>query len=867
MKPLYSFCLLVFCVLINYNTSLAQSKNNGKVSPLLQNLLSAKRADETLTVFLTAKGLAAIRNEKDIQIVSEYENTNTALVKIFPAKLLSLLDRNEIVFADVYRVPKDELTTGALDISLNKISFSHNCFTDINGDSVFVSIKEQRFDTTDIDIRGRYFETNVASDVASSHAAIMATILAGAGNSSPYAKGAAWGAYLTSSGYETLLPDADAVYRQYRLSIQNHSYGTSIENYYGADAASYDMSVWKNPTLLHVFSAGNSGSGASSAGMYQGITGWANITGSFKMAKNIITVGATDSFNVVAPLSSKGPGFDGRVKPELVAFGEDGSSGAAALVSGTAALIQQAYKKDFGHLPDAALVKAVLLNSADDIGQKHVDFVSGYGSLNAFAAVNTIKEKRFFEGSVGQSGAKSFPLTIPAGVAQLKITITWTDTAASANASKALVNDLDAELQLPSSNEVWQPWVLSSYPNKDSLLLPAVRKTDTLNNVEQITVDNPQAGDYLVVIKGSKIQTASSQRFSAAYQLDTLNQFTWTFPTATDVLTSATTNVIRWQSNINGTAALEYSTDGVQWSVIDPSVNLTKQYFKWQVPDTVATGFLRMNLPAITTVLSDNFVISPQETIKVGFNCSDSVLLYWNNFRLNQYQLYRLGEKYLQPLQTVADTFIVFQKKQHPDLFYSVAPLINGKPGLRSFTINYTTQGVGCYVKTFFALLQNQNTAFLTTELGTLYNVSEISFQKISASGAQVLKTFSNPSSLNLNFIDAQLKPGANLYRLQIKLNNGNILYSNTDVVYYLPAEPVIVYPNPGQRNEPVHIVVKDPGVYSIAVYDVNGKQLYQQTLNDILQEIPAVNLSAGLYFIKVRGDNGNSFTKKLVIY
>ena len=133
------------------------------------------------------------------------------------------------------------------------------------------------------------------------------------------------------------------------------------------------MSVWNNPALVHVFSSGNSGSTASVAGLYGGIAGFANLTGSFKMAKNIITVGATDSFNIVAALSSKGPAFDGRVKPEMVAFGEDGTSGAAALVSGTAALIQHAYKSTYKNLPTAALVKAILLNSADDIGEKYVD--------------------------------------------------------------------------------------------------------------------------------------------------------------------------------------------------------------------------------------------------------------------------------------------------------------------------------------------------------------------------------------------------------------------------------------------------------------------------------------------------------------
>lgn len=867
MKPDRIHLFLLCCSFLCSVVCAAQAKNNERIAPSLKSILNKKKGNEVVHVFIATRNLSAIENDKEIQIISEYKSTNTALIKISVDKLSSLLNRNEIFFADAYRIPKEEVTTGSMDISLNKISLEHNQFNNINGDSINVSLKEQRFDTTDIDIKGRIFESGVATNVQSSHASIMATILAGAGNTSPFAMGTAWGANLTSSDYSTLLPDADNVYRQYKISIQNHSYGTGIENYYGADAASYDMSVWKNSTLLHVFSSGNSGTSSSTSGAYNGIAGFANLTGSFKMAKNIITVGATDSFNVVAALSSKGPAFDGRVKPELVAFGEDGSSGAAALTSGTAVLIQHAYRTTHNNLSTAALVKAVLLNSADDIGEKHVDFISGYGSLNAFAAVNTIKENRFFEGTVVQSQIRNFPITVPAGIAQLKITLTWTDTSAIPNATKALVNDLDALLQLPATNESWQPWVLSSFPNKDSLLLPAVRKTDTLNSVEQITIDNPQAGNYSLQIKGSQIQTSIPQSFAIAYQFDTTNNFRWTFPNSTDVLMSSKENVVRWQTNIPGTGSLEYSANGTQWQTINSSVNLSTQYFKWNIPDTIATAFLRMNFASLPPVTSDNFVISKSISINVGFNCPDSFLLYWNKLSPNQYQLYRLGPKYLEPIQTVSDSFIVFQKAQHPELFYSVASLINNKPGLRSFTINYTTQGVGCYVKTFYALLQNLNTAFLTAELGTLYNVSEITFQKVTTSGIQNLKTISNPSATSINYSDLQLPQGANVYRVQIKLSNGNIVYSNTDLVYYFPANPVLVYPNPAKQNQSINIVAKDPGVYSIKIYDATGRLVHQQLLSNIVQQMWALRLPSGLYIVKVFDDNGKTFTQKLIVY
>lgn len=866
MKPVILALILLCCYLSFPARTDGQVKASEKLSPALKSSILKKNISDSLEIYITVKDLARLKQDSEVLVVSEYKSTNTALVKISSAKLLRLLDTNEVVFADVHRIPRDELTTGSLDISLNKISFSHNRFPSINGETINVSLKEQGFDSTDIDIKGRVFGTGVGSNVQSSHAAIMATMLTGAGNTSPFAKGAAWGANLSSSGYTTLLPDADGIYSQYRLSVQNHSYGTGIENYYGADAASYDMSVWNNPTLLHVFSSGNSGNSSSSSGSYSGLAGFANLTGSFKMAKNIITVGATDSFNVVAILSSRGPAFDGRVKPDLIAFGEDGSSGSAALVSGSAALVQQAYKIDHNHLPSSALVKAVLLNSADDVGQQHVDFISGYGSLNAAAAVSSIKEKRFFEGSIVQNEIKTFPITIPPGVSQLKLTITWTDTAATPNSTKALVNDIDALLQLPVTNETWQPWVLSSYPNKDSLLLAAIRKTDTLNNTEQITIDNPQAGNYLVGVRGSRIQTSKPQAFAIAYQLDTANRFTWTFPTSTDVLTASGRNILRWQTNIIGTGRMEFSANGTQWHTIDPAVDLSLQYFKWDVPDTITTAFLRMNPNSYPEVISGNFVISKPLSINVGFDCPDSFLLYWNRTKLTPYQVYSLGDKYLGPLQTTSDSFIVFQKQQHPRLFYSVAPLINGKPGQRSYTINYTSQGVACFVKTFFALLQN-NTAFLTAEMGSLYNVAEISFQKITGLGVSTLSTISNPLSLSLSFTDSQLTQGLNLYRLQVKLKDGNIVFSNTDLVYYFPEHPVLVYPNPAKQNEGVNIIARDPGVYSIHIYDVHGRLLHRQRLDNITQKLHPLVLAKGLYFIKIVAQDGKTFEQKFIVY
>lgn len=856
------FFSIVLLLLVNTSVFCQDNREiKAIVSPSLLHVLNTTPPTDSIEVMCSVKSTAASSLRVYGQLVYTYGNT--IILRTTARQLNNILQSGKVLFADKVRVAKEELTTGAFDLSANKISLTHYNFPFANGNAIKISIKEKALDTTDIDIKGRYVNSGLAASAPSVHAAIMATILAGAGNSSNFAKGVAWGAFVTSSDFATLLPDPDSVYKKFAITVQNHSYGTGLENFYGGDASAYDMNVWKNPFMVHVFSAGNSGMFAPVSGTYAGIVKMANITGSFKMAKNILTVGHTDSAYTILPLSSKGPAYDGRVKPELVAFGEDGSSGAAALVSGSAALVQQAFKSTHNNnLPSAALVKATLLNSADDVGVKGIDYASGYGSLNTDAALKTILKDQFIESAVTKGEVKTYSFFIPANIAKFKITLAWTDTAALANASKALVNDIDAVLTLPATGESWQPWVLSSVPDKDSLLLPAVRKKDTLNNVEQITIDNPQAGTYSLEIKGTNIVT-STQPFAAAYQADTANKFVWSYPTSPDILRGGEKNFLRWQTTFAGQGILEYSMDGMRWKAIDSAINLSKAYFKWDVPDTVAVVFVRMQIGG-AFFMSDSVVISKPAELLVGFNCADSFLLFWNKQNVTQYQVYKLGDKYLQPLLKTTDTALVFNKNTFPSLHYSVAPLIGKKPGLRSYTIDYTTQGAGCYLRNFFAFLQGTS-VLLTSELGTLYDVDSVIFLKIATSGKQVLQSFT-ASGLNFSAKDLSLTRGVNRYQLGIKLKSGSVVYSNEEDIYYFPDEPVIIYPNPARQNEPVKIIVRDAFIYSVQVFDAVGKLIRVQYLDGFANQIPPLILSKGFYFVKVTTASGSLTTLKLIV-
>jgi hypothetical protein len=793
---------------------------------------------------------------------------NSFIVNVTSQPIFYELLNNEcIIFISEYnRYPKEELQINSLDLSSNKINVLHSRFPVLNGAGLTVSIKENKPDTTDIDFAGRYIPNTLASTSINSHASIMATMAAGAGNSYYLGKGVARAAAITSSSFSNLLPDANSNYIQNNITVQNHSYGVGVENFYGADAAAFDASAIANDKLVFVFSAGNSGAVTPATGNYAGIAGVANLTGSFKMAKNIIAVGAVDSFgNVVAP-SSKGPAYDGRIKPEMVAYGEDGSSGAAALVSGTALILQQAYKNNTaGNLPSGALVKAVLLNSCDDVAAAGIDFTSGYGSLNAYKAAEGMSTQKYFTGTVSNNSSQTFIVAIPANISKAKFTLVWNDSPANANDFKAIKNDLDLQLKSNTSSQVWLPWVLNSFAHKDSLQLLPVRKRDSLNTIEQVIVDNPVAGNYTITVNGFNVSTAS-QSFALAYQFDTANIFNWVFPVATDNIFPAIANVIRWSdSHGTVTAGLAYSiNNGVSWQPVAGNINAGTKYFRWTAPDTTAIALLRMNIGS-QQFISDPFSISTRPDLGIGFNCSDSVLLYWSkNKGISNYQLYGLGNKYLQPIATVADTQLVFNKAAFPFQYFAVAPIINTQTGITSYATDYTIQGVDCYFKNLVADLVN-NTAVIQLSIGSTYLVKKIVFEENNNGSFTTLTEVPAINGLNYSTTDIKLQKGINTYRAVIYLTNGKMIYSDIVNVVYFDDKEILVFPNPVLQNSRITIQLKALKNQVLTITDALGRKILQQKISTTVYTLPAY-FAKGFYIISILNeDNTMQFVKLLI--
>lgn len=805
-----------------------------------------------------------------IQVVASPANANVFLTKGLSNKQLSAIAALPFVeFVDVPNRPAhDERLLSGADLTANGLRAVQRRYPALTGQGLAVSIKENPLDAADLDLRGRLLNTPAGTVIESVHASIMATLIAGGGNSGPAGEGAARQASIASSSYANLLPDANADLTRLGVSVQNHSYGTGIENYYGLEAQGYDQQTRQLPYLLHVFSSGNAGTSPSTSGPYQGLPNVANLTGQFKMSKNSLAVGATDALGQVAALSSRGPAYDGRVKPELVAYGDAGSSDAAALGSGAALLVQQAYRdSQGGTLPPASLVKAALINSADDVGRAEVDFVAGFGQLNALGAVRTVLEGRFRTGSVTQAGEQVVSLPVPTGTRQLKVTLTWTDPEATANAAQALVNDLDLEVLGPGSTR-WLPWVVSSYPNLDSLAQPARRRPDHLNNVEQITINLPTTGTYQLRVRGFAVPSGP-QAFSLAYEI-VVPSFEWLSPNKLRNVRPGQATLLRWRyAGAVTTARLEYRPIGrAAWRTIATGADLTQRAFSWVAPDTTTLAQVRVVVDNQAFV-SDTFALARPLPLRVGYVCTDETLLTWPTTPgATQYQLYRMGTNYMEPFQLVADTLLRVLPAQNAGRYFAVAPVLGGQLAERGATSNLAEAGVGCYVRSFLPRFPVADTAQLVLSLGTRYNLQSLQLQRLGSSGFQTIQTLNPVTQLTTLFTDLTATIGLNRYRLLGQDAAGRSFVSDTVAVQLVRRGELLVFPIPVVIGQDLQVAGEPGASLEVSLYDALGRLMRTNLLSGALNLFNTDGLCPGVYLLRATPTTGGgpARTRRVVL-
>lgn len=278
-----------------------------------------------------------------------------------------------------------------------------------------------------------------------------------------------------------------------------------------------------------------------------------------KEAKNIIAVGAScpdpdldECEHGLWHESSRGPAPDGRLLPTVVAPGmavtgaaadntgdpippsnlyvsSTGTSFAAPIVSGMCALLIEWWRgRHEGRNPSAAMLKALLINGADDLHAAGPDShdsalripnnLQGWGGVNL---LNLVAAPETCEAAAGSTRGprlsfdQEAPLTDendqfhlivePCQTARpLRITLVWTDAPGNYEDGPALRNDLDLEV---SSLATGTHFVGNKFQHgfsipfaEDEPIAP-----DAVNNVECVYIEHPE-GRYEILVRAASLQ-------------------------------------------------------------------------------------------------------------------------------------------------------------------------------------------------------------------------------------------------------------------------------------------------------------------------------------------------------------------------
>lgn len=528
----------------------------------------------------------------------------------------------------------------------------------LNGDGITIAVNEGGIIDSAYhpDFKNR-MDLSLETGSISGHKTGVSWRMASAGNINPIHRGQAWGAEHMSGGINfTTAANAD-------VNIVNNSFGYGCipaGPSYNTGAATNDFLVRTKERFMITYSCGNIGN--STCANYGAGPGWGNITGLVKSAKNIFAVGAMNTNEELTGFSSRGPAMDGRILPDITATGPGGTSHASPNLAGVNAILTQAYRIENSNLwPNSGLIKAIILNTADDIENAGPDYKTGFGRINASRALEVIENSQFLTNNVSNAGVALNTINVPAGVKQVKVSVYWNDMEATAGITgKTLVNDLDMRVQEPSTNWV-KPWVLSSFPDPDSLNALAVHGTDTLNNVELVTIDNPAAGNHTVEVSGSLVPFGpQTYRIVYSFVYDSIAVI---YPRGGEGLVPGETRRIRWDAYDSGnTFDIDFSSDsGATWQSLVTGLASHIRYYVWTIPASLSGNCLVRVTSGSNQGVSDGLftIVAPPANLNLVWRCADSAMFAWDSVPgAMGYRAYHLGNKYMDTVSFTSNTYV-----------------------------------------------------------------------------------------------------------------------------------------------------------------------------------------------------------------
>ncbi|MGE3180120.1 MAG: S8 family serine peptidase [Phycisphaerae bacterium] len=305
-------------------------------------------------------------------------------------------------------------------------------------------------------------------------------------------------------------------------------------------------------------------------------------------AKNLLACGASQDTPSQGNHCSggTGPTSDGRRKPEVYAPGcgtrsaspnsgcgtnaSTGTSMATPAIAGAGALVRQYFTDGFyptgiatpgdEMTPTGALVKAMLINSAVDMTGPagYPSNQEGWGRILAdnSAYFDGDSRKLYVEDVRNADGMSTndtaeFIVNVLDPSEQLRVTVVWTEPAATSGAGFAQVNDLDLVVVSPDGNT----YLGNSFAAGQST---TGGSKDDRNNVEQVHVMNPEVGEWTVRINAAGVNVGTQ-----GYSLVATGDITTVLPPLSMSLPNGTPDMVLPDVNTDVTVRVSPGAESV----------------------------------------------------------------------------------------------------------------------------------------------------------------------------------------------------------------------------------------------------------------------------------------------------------------
>lgn len=589
----------------------------------------------------------------------------------------------------------------------------------LNGKRVTIGIGDNADISTHIDFSGRLISRTPW--IPGDHGTHVSGTAAGAGIINVKYKGMAPKATIINQFFSDVITNAPTYITDNNMVLSNNSYYSAEddcpgEGVYDVLSNYIDHQTRQYKQLMHVVAAGNDGTLSCAAFP----ASFGTVKSGWQSAKNVLTVGAMNARDYsIANFSSRGPVNDGRIKPEITAngwavvstkannkYGADyGTSMAAPAVTGALSLLYERYRQlNGGNNPSAALMKTLVCNTAEDLGNPGPDYTFGFGMLEAAGAIDALEQNRYSINTIINGGNAAQTIAIPVNTRRLKVMLYWADTAAATNAATALVNDLDLTVNTPSAI-LHYPLVLN--PSPAAVNNVAVEGPDHVNNIEQVVIENPVTGNYTINVAGFSVPYGP-QEYVLSYEM-VPNEVKVQYPSGGETLVPGEIENIRWQAygNEDNAFTIDYSdNNGASWTTINNNVPATSRLYAWTVPAGITSnGIIRVsrNSTSLTGQSNFTFNILGQPVLTATNVCEGAVQLNWTAVTgATSYDVLQLTGDSMKVIgNTNITSFLLKGLDKNVTVWLGVAAKNGAFLGRRSLSVKAVPNSGACTLSTF----------------------------------------------------------------------------------------------------------------------------------------------------------------------